>query len=205
MYLLSNDPVLVSDDHLDARLDPGVIGRRHAARALQRQHLVADLDGLDGLRRAVRHLDQGALGTAVLIREVLIDVVVVRAMTELHAIPRAERACLLLLVIGKARVHCLVGAARPADGLHEHGQLSPQVKRPPRGRPPWLVVRVVRVRAPLVLCKDLRVGLVNEHLGLTGSGRTCPERLAHGQRVELCSPLRRHVDGRAGHQEFVLE
>lgn len=204
MYLPSNDPALVSDDHLDARLDPGVIGRRHAARALQRQHLVADLDGLDGLRRAIRHLDQGPLGAAVLVREILVHVVVVRAMPELDAVPAGERARLLLLVVVEPRVHRLVGAARAPDGLREHGQLAPQVQRPARRRAPRLVVRVVRIGAALVLGEDLGVRLVNEHFGLARTGGTRSERLAHRERVKLSPPPRRYVD-RAGHQEFVLE
>lgn len=173
----SNSLAAVFDGRGNTRLDAGVVGVGDLPGALQGHHLIAHLDGLNGLERAVTHDDALALGHAVLVGHVDFPRAWVLAVSELELEARRERPGRIARVIPGARVDGWEDALRPVNGRGQHGLRAAQVKRVTLRHAPLEAVRVARVPAALVLHHDLVDGVHEQHQALAGPGRPCPQHL----------------------------
>lgn len=177
MHLPSNEAAGGSDDHLGARLNSSSHGRRDAPGPLQCGHQIPDHDFLYFTQRSVSHNDPGAARNAKLERHVIFIVVWVFAVAKLVAVAARERGRRLLDVPLHPGIDAGIDAQEALDGLLQHLGGAAQVERPSRRVAHARVTEgVIAIDAPLVLDVDLRVGVVEQHLGLARPGGSRAQR-----------------------------
>jgi hypothetical protein len=208
MQLRSDDRALVSDDRLNARLDPGVPRRQHAARALQRGHQLAGLDILDALKGVVGHQHPRADRDAILLGKVVLVTVALAAVPESELVAAGEGPRVPFAAVDRARVEFGEHALAAVDVFEQLRHRAAQVQRvalrfaltdgiaPAQvGNPRRQLVEELPAHAR-VLDDGLRADRIpQERQALAGARATAAEHLVLGRLVEPLAPRARLING----------
>jgi hypothetical protein len=126
-------PRIVAEYGPDARLGADVVRDQNAVRPVERVNHLAGYDVLNGLERAVGHSDACALGYAILLALILVNVVVALQGAELEDRPAREVPLVLRRRVAVLAVDGAEDLERPADHVVHVREVLAEVDSDPGG------------------------------------------------------------------------